>query len=187
MAASDDRLDLASADGLRELSAAELRARLCAAVDRVQALEGERCALEEVRDSLVAKQRDLTRQLEPLRGETRQLEQELAAAQQRVAELEQEIATAETDGRLLERRSARALASARELAREADAIADELSDESVVVSADEVTAVEVGESIQRLGHKLSFQGRKFAQRDTPEDEQSEVEALLDEITGGGGR
>lgn len=189
MVTSEDSSDPAAAAAaqLGSLSAAELRARICAAMDRVQELEDERFALEEVRDSLFAKQRDLTRQLEPLRAEAQQLEQELEGAQQRLAELEQELATTEADARLLERRGARALASTRELSREADAIADELSDESTVASVDEVTALEVGESIQRIGHKLSFHGRKFEQRDGPAEELSEVEALLDEITGGGGR
>lgn len=136
------------------------RQRICEAAQRIVELDGERYALEEARDGLEARARDLERRLVEARAEATGLEDELAVRRQRDRELAGQIEGIRLEIGGLEREAAEATVRAREIVRETERVAGELRRRRAGTAALEAELRVLCETVARMDRKLDSAERR---------------------------
>jgi len=104
----------------------ELRRRIGEAADRISRLDRERYGLEEVRDGLEARERDVARRLAALEQENRALRREIDARAARATEIAAEVRKLAQETGELERQAEDSALRLGDLSRECDRVAEAL-------------------------------------------------------------
>lgn len=137
----------------------ELRCQIRDATARIARLAADRRALEEVRADLLAEEEALARQIAAAERERDRVAGKADEVRRRTEEIEQQIAGLELEIPLLEKRCKEQSGRSEVLARENEAVDDDLFTLRREWSTSEVTLRTLKDSLVRFDHRLKRQRR----------------------------
>jgi chromosome segregation ATPase len=141
-------------------SAIAMRRSLCEVAEQSTDLVAERYALEEVRDGLLARERDLSRRVAAAREDVAALEAEADAKTRRGHKIAAEVEAIRHETRTHERECSENVIRTEEYGRRADAVSVTLRAHLDGGEAVQDTLCSVRDSIVRMDRKLVFAERK---------------------------
>jgi chromosome segregation ATPase len=137
------------------LTQIQIRRRISEAAARIAKLDAERYALEELRDGLDARERDLARTAAAVQSACEELRTGIEAKDQRRAEIAAEITSLRRGTTTLERRASDCELRVQDLSREAEDLTSVLYTRREDNAAAEEKLQSVGDAIARVARKLS--------------------------------
>lgn len=141
-------------------TATELRRSLSETAESASQLDAERYALEEIRDDLEAKERDLSLQLSSAMSATAELTSEVATERNALGKIEGELEAVLLESAALQRQCASRELQLNTLDREASALNRELGSVRTDVSSAGTALTGIHESVCRIDRKLVFTEKK---------------------------
>jgi chromosome segregation ATPase len=145
-----------------ERTPTELRQSLCDTAESTSHLDAERYALEEIRDDLEVRERNLAQHLSSAMRENTELATQVESKRQALDDVEAELDAIARETLALEQRYASNELRLSEMEREASTLDKELGSVRADVSSAGTALDSVHDSIVRIDRKLLFTEEKYA-------------------------